>query len=153
MGKAKPHPDQMGFDFSAPAPCKGVAELAGLERMISETVGTILNSDPRDRWVIAGEVSKLLDDDVSKGMLDAYAAPARPDHKVPASRMLAIAVVCDRQDLLRPLLRKIGIGALIGDEIKTARMGQLQKQIAEAQAEMRALKKDAPVIHEDGEEE
>ena len=64
MGKAKAHPDQMGFDFTAPAPCKGVAELAGLERQINELVGTILNSDPRAREVIAAEMSVLLDDTV-----------------------------------------------------------------------------------------
>lgn len=153
MPKAKAHPGQMGFDFTAPAPAKGVAELAGLERQINETVATILNSDPRDRWAIAAEVSKLLDQDVSKSMLDAYSSPARTDHNVPACRLLALAVVCDRQDLLRPILRKIGIGALIGDEIKTARIGQLQKRISDAQAEMRELKRDAPAIHEGTEDE
>lgn len=153
MGKARPHPDQVAFDFSAAAPAKGVAELAGLERQINELVGTILNTDERSRTVIAAEMSDLLDDRISKEMLDAYASPARTEHKVPASRLMALAVVTDRQDLLRPLLRKIGIGALIGDEIKTARIGQLEKRIADARAEMRELKKDAPVIREDGEEE
>ena len=42
--KAKAHPDQVAFDFEAPAPRKGRAELAGLERRINETVGTMLNS-------------------------------------------------------------------------------------------------------------
>lgn len=153
MGKARAHPEQMGFDFSAPAPCKGAGELAGLERLINETVGSILNTDPRSREVIAAEMSVLLDDTISRSMLDAYSSPARTEHKVPASRLLALAVVCDRQDLLRPVLRKIGVGALIGDEIKTARIGQLQQKIADAQAEMRELKKSASQITESSEEE
>jgi len=148
MGKAKAHPDQVAFDFSAPVPARGVAELAGLERQINEAVGVILNTDPRPREVIAAEMSILLDDTVSRAMLDAYASPARTEHKVPASRLLALLVVTDRQDLARPVLAKAGIGALIGDEVKTARIGQLQARITQAQAEMRALKKDAPQIYE-----
>ena len=148
MPKAKAHPDQIGFDFTAPAPAKGVAELAGLERQINSLVGTILNSDPRSRYEIAAKMSELLDEDVSKAMLDAYASPAREDHKVPASRLWALINVTDRQDLLRPLLEKIGIGALIGAEVTTARIGHLQQLIKNAQAEMKEISKLAQPIRE-----
>lgn len=140
MPKARAHPDQMGFDFTAPAPAKGVAELAGLERQINALVGTVLASDPRPREVIAAEMSVLLDDTISKAMLDAYSSPARPDHKVPASRLFALLVVTDRQDLLDPIMRKIGAALLVGDEVRTARLGQVQQMIAQLQAEQRELK-------------
>lgn len=149
MAKAKAHPDQVAFDFEAPAPRKGRAELAGLERRINETVGTMLNSDPRPREVIAAEVSVLLDEDVSLAMLNAYSSPARVEHRVPMSRFFAIAVVTARQDLLDPLVREIGAAVLVGDEVKTARLGQLQKQIADAQKEMRELKGSAPKMRGD----
>ncbi|MFN3990028.1 MAG: hypothetical protein ACK4IS_07200 [Erythrobacter sp.] len=152
MPKAKPHPGQLGFDFAAPAPAKGVAELAGLERQINSLVGTVLASDPRPREVIAAEMSVLLDDTISKAMLDAYSSPARPDHKVPASRLFALLVVTDRQDLLDPIMRKIGAALLVGEEVKTARLGHLQQLIKAAQAEMRSLKIDAPQIREGGED-
>lgn len=148
MPKAKAHPGQLPFDFAAPAPAKGVAELAGLERQINAMVGTILASDGRPREVIAAEMSVLLDDHVSKAMLDAYSSPARPDHKVPASRLFALLVVTDRQDLLDPIMRKIGAALLVGEEVKTARMGHLQQLIRQAQAEMRSLGVDAPTIRE-----
>jgi hypothetical protein len=148
MPKAKAHPNQLPFDFAAPAPAKGVAELAGLERQINALVGTVLASDGRPREVIAAEMSVLLDDTVSKAMLDAYSSPARPDHKVPASRLLALLVVTDRQDLLDPIMRKIGAALLVGEEVKTARMGHLQQMIRQAQSEMRALGVDAPTIRE-----
>lgn len=149
MGKAKAQPDQIGFDFTVPSPVKGVAELAGFERQVNALVGTILNSDPRSRYEIAAKMSELLDEDVSKAMLDAYASPAREDHRVPFSRLGALVIVTNRQDLLRPLLAKMGIGALIGEEVNIARIGQLERKIAEAQAEMRALKKDAASIREE----
>lgn len=148
MPKAKAHPGQMGFDFNVPTPFSGVAELAGLERQINELVGTILNSDPRRREVIAAEMSVLLDDEISRAMLDAYASPARTEHKVPFSRFLALLVVTNRQDLLDPVMRKIGVGVLIGREVDTARLGHLQQTRAKIDAEIRALKSRAPEIRE-----
>jgi hypothetical protein len=138
----------MGFDFTAPAPSKGVAELAGLERQINALVGTILNTDPRPREVIAAEMSVLLDDTVSRQMLDAYASPARTEHKVPASRLLALIVVTDRQDLLDPIMRKIGAALLVGDEVRTARLGQVEALLAELQDERKRLKSEVSKIRE-----
>lgn len=149
MPKAKAHPDQIGFDFTAPAPSKGVAELAGLERQVNALVGTVLASDPRPREVIAAEMSVVLDDTISKAMLDAYSSPARPDHKVPASRLFALLVVTDRQDLLDPIMRKIGAALLVGDEVRTARLGAVQQRITELQAELRELKISAVPIRGD----
>lgn len=149
MAKAKPHPGQMGFDFNPPRPKVGVAELAGLERRICATVGTVIASDPRPREVIAAEMSVLLDEEISRAMLDAYSSPAREDHRVPMSRLFALLAVTSRQDLLDPLLREIGAALLVGDEVKTARMGQLQQRISADQAELRQLKTIAPKIRED----
>ncbi|QPL39359.1 hypothetical protein IT881_15065 [Erythrobacter sp. A30-3] len=149
MAKAKAHPDQMPFDFEAPAPRAGIAELAGLERRINTTVGVMLNSDPRQREVIAAEMSVLLDETVSRSMLDAYSSPARTEHRVPMSRLMALSVVTRRQDLLDPLMREIGAAVLVGEEVKTARLGQLQQRITEMQAEMRLLKGSAPSIRGD----
>lgn len=148
MPKAKAHPDQIGFDFEAPAPASGVAALAGLERRICSAVGTVLASDKRPREVIAAEMSVLLDEDVSRAMLDAYSSPARADHKVPMSRFLALLVVTGRQDLLDPLLREIGAALLVGDEVKTARLGQIEQLLAELQEERRHLRGSTPRIRE-----
>jgi hypothetical protein len=148
MPKAKAHPDQIGFDFEAPAPASGVAALAGLERRICSAVGTVLASDKRPREVIAAEMSVLLDEDVSRAMLDAYSSPARADHKVPMSRFLALLVVTGRQDLLDPLLREIGAALLVGDEVKTARLGQIEQLMAELQEERRHLRGSTPRIRE-----
>jgi hypothetical protein len=148
MAKAKPHPGQLPFDFAAPAPAKGVAELAGLERQIAELVGTVLASCGRPREVIAAEMSVLLNDTVSKSMLDAYASGARPDHKVPASRLFALLVVTDRQDLLDPIMRKLGAALLVGDEVRTARLGQVETLLQQLQDERRRLRNETTPIRE-----
>jgi hypothetical protein len=151
MPKAKPHPGQLPFDFAAPAPARGVAELAGLERQIAELVGRVLASDPRSREEIAGAMSAVLNDQVSKAMLDAYASGARPDHKVPASRLFALLVVTDRQDLLDPIMRKLGAALLVGDEVKTARLGQVETLIQQLQDERRRLRNETTPIREGNE--
>ncbi len=151
MPKAKPHPGQLPFDFAAPAPAKGVAELAGLERQISELVGRVLASDPRPREEIAGAMSAVLDDTISKAMLDAYSSGARPDHKVPASRLFALLVVTDRQDLLDPIMRKLGAALLVGDEVRTARLGQVETLLQQLQDERSRLRKETTPIREGNE--
>lgn len=151
MPKAKAHPGQLPFDFAAPAPAKGVAELAGLERQIAALVGTVLASDLRPREVIAAEMSVLLDDTISKAMLDAYASGARPDHKVPASRLIALLIVTDRQDLFDPIARKMGAALLVGDEVRTARLGQVETLLQQLQDERRRLRNETTPIREGNE--
>ena len=150
MPKAKAHPDQLGFTFNTPKPASGPAALAGLEQRICRAAATVLNSDSRARAVIAAEMSELLDEPVSKEMLDAYASPARTEHKVPMSRFLALVAVTGRHDLLDPLVREIGAALLVGEEVLTARLGHLRRQIEQLRTEMKRLEGSAPLIRTGG---
>jgi hypothetical protein len=149
MPKAKAHPDQLGFTFETPVAASGAAALAGLEQRICSTVGTILNSDSRPREIIAAEMSILLAEEISPRMLDAYASPARADHKVPMSRFLALVAVTKRHDLLDPLMREIGAAVLVGAEVMTARLGQIDREIARLRDEQKKLSASAPLIRGD----
>ncbi len=149
MPKAKPHPGQLGFVFEAPRPAKGEAALAGVEQRINRMVGTMLNSDGRSREVIAAEMTVLLGEEITRSMLDAYSSPARIEHKVPLSRLLALVAVTDRHDLLDPILREIGCALLAHEEVMTARLGHIDRQIAELTKERRELRTAAPAIRGD----
>ncbi|MCX7284372.1 MAG: hypothetical protein NTX28_10065 [Novosphingobium sp.] len=146
MPKARAHPDQLALNLSTPTMLTGPAALAGLDARVCRTVGTILASDGRPREVIAAELSVLLNDEVSKPMLDAYSSPARMDHKVPVSRFLGLLAVTARVDLMSPLVREIGATLLIGEEVKTARLGHLRQQAREIATEIRELEQSAPMI-------
>ena len=147
MPKAAIHPAQLGFAFEAPRPATAEAALAGLEARVARTVGSILNSDGRPREVIAAKMTVLLgDDEVSRAMLDAYSSPARSEHKVPMSRFLALVAVTGRHDLLDPLLREIGAALLVGEEVHTARLGQIDRQIEHLRAERKRVATAAPLI-------
>ncbi len=147
MAQAKTHPDQFGFLFDAPVNATAAGELAGLERAICESVGEVLNSDGRRREVIAVEMAALLDDEtVSRAMLDAYASPAKDLHRMPMSRFLALIAVTNRHDVFDRLVRKIGAAILVREEVKTARLGHLDREIEKLKAEQRALRASAPLI-------
>jgi hypothetical protein len=109
----------------------------------------MLNSDTRQRELIAAEMSILLDEEVSRAMLDAYSSPARDQHKVPMSRFLALVAVTKRHDLLDPLMREIGAALLIGEEVKTARLGQIERAMAMLDEERRKISATAPLIRGD----
>jgi len=146
MPKARAHPGQLGFVFEAPVPASLPGSLGGLEALICGAVGVVLASDGRPREMIAAEMSVLLGTTVSRAMLDAYSSPAREDHRVPMSRFLALVAVTGRHDLLDPLLRKIGAALLVGEEVHTARLGQIDRQIEQLKAERKRVATAAPLI-------
>lgn len=148
MGKRKLSPGQLGFAFDPPSQATGAGALAALERMVSKAVSDALHDEVRSRYEIAGKVSELLDEDVSKAMLDAYASPAREEHKVPLSRFLAIVAVTDRYDLLDRVVREIGAAVLVGEELNTARLGQIDRRIAMLRDERKRIAGSAPIIME-----
>lgn len=148
MTRKQANPNQFGFVFDPPRPASAPAELAGLERQVSRAVSAMLKDDVRAREVLAAEMTLLLEDEVSRHMLDAYASPARPEHKVPASRLFALVAVTNRFDLLDQVLRHIGAAVLVGDEVHTARLGQIDRKIAELTAERKRIAAQAPIIME-----
>ena len=148
MGKRRPSipAGQFAFTFDVPTPAREGSALAGLDRMVAATVATMLKEDTRSRYEIAGRVSELLDDDVSKPMLDAYASEARENWSISAARLLALTSVTERYDLLDRLTRQIGAALLVGPEILTAELGHIDRQIAELKKRRSSIEHAAPVI-------
>lgn len=148
MNKRRPalHPDQLGFSFDvAPRPARE-AGLAGLGRQAASAVSHALKDDDRSRDEIAGAVSAMLDQPVSKFMLDAYASEARDQHSIGVDRFLTLIAVTNRYDLLDALVRRIGATLLVGEEIYTARIGDIETRIARLQDELKAAKRLAQPI-------
>ncbi|WP_118864340.1 hypothetical protein [Sphingomonas gilva] len=139
MRKVRTHPDQIAFAFEAPQPARGDAQLAGLDRAVAGIVGTALKDDVRSRDEIAGAMTALLSEPVSRLMLDAYASPAREGHNISFGRALALIAVTERFDLLDQLLRRIGAAVLVGEEINAALLGHLQARKRQIDAEIRAV--------------
>lgn len=146
MGKRRSDPGQLAFGFEVPTPALA-GSLAGDDARVSRMVADILHGDPRPREIIAAQMSVMLGAEVSKAMIDAYASPGRVDHSISYSRMKALVAVTTRHDLLDRDLRGIGAALLVGEEIRTARLGHLRARKAEIEAEIRAVERNVQPIH------
>ncbi len=113
---------------------------------MAATVALALNEAGRSRFEIAGAVSALLDEPVTKLMLDAYASEAREGHNISAARLLALIAVTERFDLLDALVRRIGAALLVGEELHAARLGHLQAQRDRLDQEIKAMRSQAQPI-------
>lgn len=142
MGKRRPSIDagQLGFTFEPAQPARRAADLAGLARRFAASAALALKEDPRSRDEIAGAMSALLDEPVSKAMLDAYASEAREQHAIPAHRFFALIAVTDRPDLLDQRTREIGAAVLVGEELLVARLGNLEARRRQLDAEIKQLR-------------
>lgn len=152
MNKRRPsiNAAQLGFTFEPPLPARRDADLAGLDRMVAASVGAALKDDLRSREEVAGAMSALLAEPVTKMMLDAYASEARDCHNISAARFLALIAVTERFDLLDASVRRIGAAVLVGPELHAARLGHLQAQKRKLDAEIKKMTLAAQPIEREG---
>jgi len=118
------------YDLPAdPAPRDG--QLAGIERRVASAVSQILGEAQRSglsRHEIAVGMSELLDDTVTKSMLDAYASEAKDTHNISLGRFLALIAETGAHPVLAELLREIGVGIVVGEEIAAVELANVQAQ-------------------------
>lgn len=143
-------PGQMRLDFEPRSTLASDGMLAGLDRQIASAVSRILKDDDRDRYDVAAAMSRILDADVSKSMLDKYASESSEEHNISAGRFLVMIAATGRYDLLEALLRKIGCALVVGDEVLTIELGHVTRQIERLRDRERQLKKVAPTIKRGG---
>ena len=131
---------QMAFTFAPPKPAREEGDLAGLTAQIASACGRALKEDTRSREEIAGRMSALLGEGITRWMLDAYASEARDGHNVSASRFLALIAATERFDILDAVITKIGARALVGAEVHAARLGHLLAARTQLDEQIRTLR-------------
>ncbi len=134
------HPAQMAFTFDTPTPEVSEGALSDLDRKVASAVAAMMKRDGRSRFEIAGQVSALLNDDVTKYMLDAYSSESRDGHNISFARLFALVVATQGFDVLDALARMIGCSVMVGDEIRLAEIGHLEAQKRDAERRLKMLK-------------
>lgn len=137
---------QMAFTFDPLPPLASTGTLAGIERQIASAVSLMLKEDARTRNHIAAGVSDLLDDEVSKQMLDAYCSEAKDTHNISFGRMLALVAETGRFDVLNSLVGRIGARLVVGEEVLTVELGHIETEIQRLQERRQTLRRVAPPI-------
>lgn len=133
---------QIVFNFDVPSAAVDEGDLAGLDAIVSASVGRMLREDPRPRAEIAAHMSRLLGRQVSKAMLDVYSSESHAEHNVPASRWLAMVAATQNFGVADAIMKLIGARLLSGDEIKVAELGHLQAERDAIDARMKELRSD-----------
>jgi hypothetical protein len=137
---------QLTFSFDVPALERHEGALAGLARITSSAIARVMHEDGRSRRDLACAVSRLLDEDISAMTLDGWASEARDQFNAPFYRTLALIAATERFDVLDALMREIGAAVIFGDEIVTAQLGHVDRQIAALRDRRRAIEATAQPI-------
>ncbi|MDP2376563.1 hypothetical protein [Reyranella sp.] len=142
MGKRRHAFDegQLDLGFGVPESATSDGALAALPRETASAVAAILRGEARNRYDVAAAMSALLDDEVSKLMVDAYASEARDGHRISFDRMLVLIAATGRYDVLRALLRRIGCDLLVGEEVHLAEIGHLEARQRQLTARLKMLR-------------
>lgn len=93
---------------------------------------------PLSRHQIVGEMSHLLNEEISKSMLDSWTAESRDDRHIPAEYLPAFCKVTGNFEALEVLNRKAGLFAMAGSE---AVRSEIHKMREEARRLLREVRK------------
>lgn len=101
----------------------------------------MLKAAPYDRYAVAAEMSRLSDREVSKHMLDAYAAEGREEFNIPAYLVAPFEIACEGYGFTHWLASIRGGRFLIGREALNAELGRLERLRDEAAQKIKDLKR------------
>lgn len=116
--------------FDTPPAATGPGALAGAKTQIAHAISAVIRDGGVDRFEIAARMSRLLGEDVSKTMLDAYSAESRDDQNIPAYRLLAFILATESFPVLDQLLAPLGCRLLIGKQTQLAALTKAEMQRA-----------------------
>lgn len=126
--------------FEIPEPA---AMPAGMDyrATVSHLVGQMLKAADGDRHDVAARTSRLTGTNVSKCMLDAYSSDARDTFNLPMYLVPALESACESLDLSNWLATVRGGRLLVGRDALAGELARLERQRADAQKKITALRK------------
>jgi hypothetical protein len=92
---------------------------------------------PHSRWEIAGQMSHLLGQDISKYMIDAWTAGSKEQHRLPAEYIPAFCRATGSLEPLRLLAEAAGLFALPGPDALRSEIQRLSEDERRLKAERR----------------
>lgn len=144
--RPSPHaasPNQPGF-FDRP---DTILEGAALSTAIREAVSDALafaKAQGRDRFAVASDMSRLTGRDMTKNMLDRYAAPSADDWRFPLEALPALVKATGDTRLVTLIAEACGFKALPGEATAVAELVTLELQQRAISARIAAAKKNLP---------
>ena len=131
MPRARPLDDRTP-DFFSP-PCVPPLAEGSLNYSIElrRALSAALKATPVSRYEIAGRMSALLGEDVTKAQLDAWTAESKEAWRFPFEYAAAFEAACETTSLQEILARKRGCRLLVGADTLFAELALIQHRRAE----------------------
>lgn len=109
-----------------------------LRQALGATLQGVRLASRRDRFAIAADVSRLSGSDVTKNMLDRYAAPSTEQWRFPAELVPALVVATGDRRVLALLARAAGLTVITDAERRLVEIGRAYLEKTRAEARLRA---------------
>lgn len=110
-------------------------------KTVTQLVSGILKASADSRYVIAARMSELADHETSKAILDSYTAESREECNLPLWKAPLIEAATNTRALAEWHAGVLGGRILWGAEVTDADVGRTERQIAELQGQLAALKR------------
>jgi len=125
--------------FAVPQPASPIPGVLACRPQIAGLMSEALKG--HDRFDVAAKMSKLLDRNISKHMLDAYTAESREDHIPPLDIAMAFDMATDGMALLTFYSHMLGASLVVGKEYLNWQLGKLEKEKEDKAKEIKKLRK------------
>ncbi len=114
--------------------CEGVANVRERLRL---ALCAAIKQCPLSRWEIAGKMSHLLGQEISKYQLDAWTAESKDGHRLPGEYLPAFCMVTTDNGPLRVLAETAGLFALPGPDALRSEIKRLEEEAKKINQERR----------------
>jgi len=104
---------------------------------LKEALNAALKSCPLSRHQVAGQISHLLNEEISKATIDSWTAESKTDRHIPAEYIPAFCLATGSNEPLEVLIRKTGLFALEGPEALRSEIQQIREESKRLQKEIR----------------
>jgi len=131
--------DRTGDLFIIPQPVAPVAGALCCRVEVANAMAEALRE--HDRYIVAAQMSKLLGQEVTKNMLDAYCSESREEHHPSFERAIAFDMATGTHTLANLMARKLGAKLAVGKDALNSELGKLERQRDEAANKIKALKR------------
>lgn len=99
-----------------------------IDTILREMVSSSLKNTTRSRLEVAAEMSKLIDEKITKTTLDTYSAESKKGHRLPAAYLVAFSHAVQDKSILRFICMKAGGLFVEGEDALLLQLGKIEEQ-------------------------
>lgn len=128
------------FDIISDSRKLTVDDVPGSLRSVDELRTALTNAlkgCPLSRHQVAGQMAHLLNEEISKAMIDSWTCESKYERHIPAEYLPAFCRATGNNEPLEVLNRKAGLFAMQGQEALRSEIHKIQAQVKQMQREIR----------------